>query len=141
MPPADAGGPAPQSLSFPVSVGLAHQAVQVENQLVQSTSLASAINPLPRHVHQELQLLPAHQNRRLSFSPSSSPCLCVSVVQFLWFWPKASLRALRLCVRSSLRPLPPSRPPSLSPSPPPCLRVSVVKHQEQPSHPRPTTDN
>jgi|GEM_PF-5635657 len=42
--------------AFPASVGLAHRAVQVEDQLVQEEGLASAINPRPRHVHQGLSL-------------------------------------------------------------------------------------
>jgi hypothetical protein len=45
------------SLPFPESVGLAHRAGQVEDQLGQGAALASAINPLPRHVHEGLQVL------------------------------------------------------------------------------------
>ena len=41
---------------LPAPVGLAHRAVEVEDQLVQSAVLGSAINPLPRHVHQGLSL-------------------------------------------------------------------------------------
>ncbi len=49
---------------FPPSVGLAHRAVQVGDQLVQGPALGSASNPLPRHVHQGLQVLPGRPGRR-----------------------------------------------------------------------------
>ena len=50
---------------FSAFVGVAHRAVQVEDQLVRGAALVNAINPLPRHVHQELQVLARRQNLRL----------------------------------------------------------------------------
>ena len=47
-------------IALPVSVRLPHfrrAGIQVEDQLIQSAALVSAINPLPRHVHQGLQVL------------------------------------------------------------------------------------
>ena len=66
--------------SFLPSVGLGHRAVQIEDQLVQGPALPSAINPLPRHVHQGLQVLSGCQRTLHPHPPAiTSPVLFMHV--------------------------------------------------------------